>query len=196
MTPPAKSVSLSSWNIAAIKKKISWITRIVIPEIAKWSVSRMLTAIIKQVCVLCCFYSRKILSLTIFSSFKFTAFHDKRKFSFFTVYFHAIFHGSRKREWENNVYIAKVASRFFFYRINNVCKLCTQIFLLALHSCHTATVCNFSFLSFHYRVGFQNQINSTKFTKNHVKLVLYYVNPSERFINDDFKLIFHQFEAI
>lgn len=31
LIPPAKSVSLSSWKIAAIKKKISWIVNIVIP---------------------------------------------------------------------------------------------------------------------------------------------------------------------
>ena len=37
--PPAKSVNLSNWKIAAIRKNISWITRIVMAEIAKWSSS-------------------------------------------------------------------------------------------------------------------------------------------------------------
>lgn len=43
--PPAKSVNLSSWKIAATRKNTSWITSIVIAEMAKWSVSRIFTAI-------------------------------------------------------------------------------------------------------------------------------------------------------
>lgn len=45
LRPPAKSVSLSKLKIAAIRKNISWMVSIVIAEMAKWSVSRILTAI-------------------------------------------------------------------------------------------------------------------------------------------------------
>lgn len=44
-TPPAKSVSLSSWKIAAIRKNMICIETVTIALIAKWSTSRMCTAI-------------------------------------------------------------------------------------------------------------------------------------------------------
>lgn len=86
-TPPAKSVNLSNWKMAAIRKKISWITRIVIPEMAKWSVSNMWTAILVLLaCSTSLFYSRKLISSDFsaasasqlnfhFSLFIFTRFH-------------------------------------------------------------------------------------------------------------------------
>lgn len=44
LMPPAKSVNLSNWKIAAIRKKISWMTRMVMADMAKWSLSNKSTA--------------------------------------------------------------------------------------------------------------------------------------------------------
>lgn len=40
-TPPAKSVSLSSWKVAAMRKNINWMTTMTMAVMAKWSSSRM-----------------------------------------------------------------------------------------------------------------------------------------------------------
>lgn len=61
-TPPAKSVNLSSWKMAAMRKNISWIVSIVMPEIAKWSVSRMFTAIFSLSLFVCAFAVSQIFS--------------------------------------------------------------------------------------------------------------------------------------
>lgn len=57
-------------------------------------------------------------------------------------------------------------------------------------------MCNFSFLSFHNRVRFQNQINVVKFTRNHNKIVLYDTKLSGECANDNLTQNFPQFKAI
>lgn len=45
LVPPAKSVSLSNWKVAAIMKNISCMDTVTMAQIAKWSSSRIWTAI-------------------------------------------------------------------------------------------------------------------------------------------------------
>lgn len=49
-TPPAKSVNLSSWKMAAIRKNIICIATVTIALIAKWSSSIIWTAIVELLC--------------------------------------------------------------------------------------------------------------------------------------------------
>lgn len=90
-TPPAKSVNLSRWNIAAIRKNINWITSIVIPEIAKWSESKMFTAILHKFSFF--LFSRSVhesLSWTVFPAVALTSNIQKRVFMSLFIFKHKL----------------------------------------------------------------------------------------------------------
>lgn len=100
LRPPAKSVNLSSWKMAAIRKNISWITKIVMPEMAKWSESRMFTAIFSSNSLARLPFIPKAYLKYFCSCYEITNFSHTTLISPFTVYFHAILHEPLHPTWQ------------------------------------------------------------------------------------------------